>query len=297
MNAKRMNPVAYFCITFFFGLFGVHHFIDGKIGMGILYLFTAGIFGFGWLVDIIKAFIAIFDTPSKTQYTPSGAYYPDSLNSLPPPPRPEPVDGTEEYGFSPIYRDGECLAYEYDETVCCINGIVPEIHNCGGFELKFVQEPENEHDPAAVAIWLDDLKLGYVYRGQTQDMINDWIKKGGHFDGFVNLYSPERITYKIGFWKPLEEMPKKKCKITSSSDFLMCEAGDELSFDFDFSDCEYTLTDPAGNKIGVISSLYNYADINGLEPVTAKVLSTDIKSNGKSVIEFDVYFRKAKQML
>lgn len=35
-----------------FTLFG-HKFYEGKIGMGIIYLFTAGLFGIGWIVDII----------------------------------------------------------------------------------------------------------------------------------------------------------------------------------------------------------------------------------------------------
>ncbi|MDD7219862.1 MAG: TM2 domain-containing protein [Clostridia bacterium] len=43
-------------ITVCFGFFGVHQFMDHKIGMGILYLLTFGLFGFGWIVD---AFIAV----------------------------------------------------------------------------------------------------------------------------------------------------------------------------------------------------------------------------------------------
>jgi len=34
------------------GVFGAHKFYEGKIGMGILYLFTFGLLGIGWLVDI-----------------------------------------------------------------------------------------------------------------------------------------------------------------------------------------------------------------------------------------------------
>lgn len=30
-----------------------HKFYEGKVGMGILYLFTAGLFGIGWIIDII----------------------------------------------------------------------------------------------------------------------------------------------------------------------------------------------------------------------------------------------------
>ncbi len=36
------------------GVIGAHHFYAGKIGMGILYLFTGGLFGIGWFVDVIR---------------------------------------------------------------------------------------------------------------------------------------------------------------------------------------------------------------------------------------------------
>ena len=40
-------------LCIFLGYLGVHRFYTGKIGTGIIYLFTAGIFGIGWIVDII----------------------------------------------------------------------------------------------------------------------------------------------------------------------------------------------------------------------------------------------------
>ncbi|MDO4519167.1 MAG: TM2 domain-containing protein [Eubacteriales bacterium] len=43
-----------FCLCFFLGWLGVHRFYAGKIGTGILYIFTIGLFGIGWLVDLIK---------------------------------------------------------------------------------------------------------------------------------------------------------------------------------------------------------------------------------------------------
>ena len=45
--------VAFF-LCFFLGVFGIHRFYEGKFGTGLLYLFTGGLFGIGWLVDIIR---------------------------------------------------------------------------------------------------------------------------------------------------------------------------------------------------------------------------------------------------
>jgi TM2 domain-containing membrane protein YozV len=47
----KSKGVAYL-LWFFFGVFGVHRFYLGKVGTGILYLLTAGLFGIGWLVDL-----------------------------------------------------------------------------------------------------------------------------------------------------------------------------------------------------------------------------------------------------
>ncbi|WP_228373221.1 TM2 domain-containing protein [Demequina silvatica] len=41
-----------YILWFFLGVFGVHHFYMGKIGRGILWLLTGGLFLIGWIVDL-----------------------------------------------------------------------------------------------------------------------------------------------------------------------------------------------------------------------------------------------------
>ena len=44
---------AAFFLCHFLGVIGIHRFYAGKVGTGILYFFTGGLFGIGALVDLI----------------------------------------------------------------------------------------------------------------------------------------------------------------------------------------------------------------------------------------------------
>lgn len=52
-SGKLRNKWVAFFLCLFFGELGVHKFYEGKVGMGFLYMFTLGLFGIGWLVDLI----------------------------------------------------------------------------------------------------------------------------------------------------------------------------------------------------------------------------------------------------
>ncbi|CAN5912975.1 hypothetical protein BH11BAC7_BH11BAC7_22970 [soil metagenome] len=56
-------------LCIFLGPLGIHRFYLGYTGMGILYLFTAGLFGIGWIIDIILLIIPNGLTPKgETSY-------------------------------------------------------------------------------------------------------------------------------------------------------------------------------------------------------------------------------------
>ena len=52
------NPWGMLILCCFLGSFGVHKFVEGKIGIGLVYLFTGGLCGVGWLVDCIRYFMS-----------------------------------------------------------------------------------------------------------------------------------------------------------------------------------------------------------------------------------------------
>lgn len=49
LKDKRVSLI----LWLLFGIFGAHRFYEGKILSGLLYLCTCGLFGIGWLVDLI----------------------------------------------------------------------------------------------------------------------------------------------------------------------------------------------------------------------------------------------------
>lgn len=58
ISSKNKWIALFLCI--FLGVFGAHRFYVGKIGTGVVFLFTLGVFGIGWIADIINISIGNF---------------------------------------------------------------------------------------------------------------------------------------------------------------------------------------------------------------------------------------------
>jgi len=54
---NKEQAIVKFVLCIFLGYFGVHYFYEKKIVLGMLYLFTGGLFGIGWFIDCIRLLI------------------------------------------------------------------------------------------------------------------------------------------------------------------------------------------------------------------------------------------------
>ena len=129
-----------------------------------------------------------------------------------------PVDGSKSVEMLPAFQGDLIKVYQYTEQLCVIRdepsllSYIQSKVNEGLRQIEFEFEPENSFDDRAIIIKLDGKKIGYVYRGQTQDMINDFYYSKYEIAGHINTFAEEKITYKIAFYKP-----KTKCRIHTVS--------------------------------------------------------------------------------
>jgi TM2 domain-containing membrane protein YozV/uncharacterized Zn finger protein (UPF0148 family) len=61
-----------FWLAAFLGMFGVHRFYTGQFKLGLLYLFTMGLMGFGWLYDIFTIFFEKYKDGNGNLLSPMG---------------------------------------------------------------------------------------------------------------------------------------------------------------------------------------------------------------------------------
>lgn len=168
-----------FLITLFLGYLGVHKFKQGKKGLGFLYLFTFGLFGIGWIVDVIVAARNLFTRPltiASNQSSPaqSNASVSSAL----------PRTGKKEHhriaGTS--YRQKEIL------SLGCVNpdfsltkkelidnnleGTTIYNYTFSPSNIELVEEPDNEYDPNAVKVIIDGVHIGYIKKGSCSHVKN-----------------------------------------------------------------------------------------------------------------------------
>lgn len=285
-------------ITVLFGWTGYWRFKKGQKGLGILWLLTCGACGIGWLVDIIQA-CQVYSAASKsrqnlrTTQSPS-VYIPPVASAKPVAPIVTSQSSSQTVSSQPApsrptfpkIEEGKQLKYSYDDVnLYTLPEQMPDFSKVKlyGF-VDFAQEPENTYDPNAVYVMQDDIKLGYLYKGQLQKMANDFIRKGDKIIGFVSGIDEQNHKFKIdmGFYKPVQILSKvtlvgnKKEEIQSN--LIGCYEGDAVTIEYDILEETYNVLSDYGDFIGKLpkslnKKLEDYDEINGY------ILSIDEKTD------------------
>lgn len=75
-DRRRVNKVVYVLLTLFLGYLGVHRFLRGQIGLGILMILIGwATFGIWWFADIIISLVKLSDYPGDDFiFTPDGRF-------------------------------------------------------------------------------------------------------------------------------------------------------------------------------------------------------------------------------
>lgn len=194
------------------GIFGLVGDFSGELLLGSIVIGAVGVLLI-WLDKKAK------NTADATPTQPTV-----STPTAPAPKKEEIPDGEKDYNKLPNYANGMFRCYEYEQKICFIKEDNIEekfgyVIGNGGKQLLFEFEPDNQYDCMAVAIYLDDKKLGYVYSGQTQEMIHDFHRKGWEICAHLNKYSKEDMTasYKIGFYKPVDHLISKQFSLVKTT--------------------------------------------------------------------------------
>lgn len=69
---RSINKVVYILVAGFLGFLGVHRFMRGQIGLGILYLLTRGLLSIGGLIDFIISLVKLGKYEEDYKFTSNG---------------------------------------------------------------------------------------------------------------------------------------------------------------------------------------------------------------------------------
>lgn len=143
-------------------------------------------------------------------------------------------EATANRDLLPAIFDDYMLRYKYDAELCMIDNTAMDLSGNSGKQICFKQEPDNPYDENAVAVIMGENKIGYVYRGHIQDMINDWCKKDFEVGAHLNRIdvNKNKVTFRIGFYKPISGAESKVfplVRVTHTKDELGFSRADNLA--------------------------------------------------------------------
>lgn len=208
-----------FILCLLLGYLGAHKFYEKKILVGILYLFTAGLFFIGWIYDCIQLGNKLYknqhinkdiDTsqPSNTESTNSSITL-NTNNSVGNTNISHKILEKKNINF-PRILNGSLIKWQYSDVE--IKGV--QYRNIDfstlqiGDWVTFEEEPNNEYDSNAIKIIQSKIFLGYIPKGNLQDMILKYSKDDNYMImAKLNLIDEEKqyLQIHLVFFKKIIE--------------------------------------------------------------------------------------------
>lgn len=101
---------------------------------------------------------------------------------------------------------GNCwqLKYQYERKLCLYGSSASRVAGMENRIITFRKEPENTYDRRAIAVYRRDERIGYIYKGEMQNMMNKWLDQKHILIGFVKSVhlSSNNVTISIAFYEP-----------------------------------------------------------------------------------------------
>ena len=251
-----MDPWVRVLIIFFLGGLGVHKFVDKRIGMGILYLLTGGLFGIGWLVDLIKAIIAAVNSEGESTHAVS-ASTPNAFATVSEDCKFHPYESTFVDGASRQYR----YEFEFTPTDEDAEGVLWALT---GASRRTAHELAPQIANDRVELLFNGVLVGYTLF--KFDMFSDWVNRedplkiylleadrdAGIFRAAVDFYQDRR---KKNSWREQSVVALSSFKSRDKQEVIAAlSCGQELDVDDSADSADHVEVCYQGEAIGNLPS-------------------------------------------
>lgn len=184
---KPKNIILELVLCIALGWAGGHKFYNKKIGMGILYLLTYGLFGIGWLIDTIILIVNLIKekktleipSPASSSPTVSAPTVIDTTPSEVPmvadrKSKTYKVTAMQHYMSNIMKLASENFNYDNNKQDLIDRGLTNERvwkYEFHPSSVKLVPEPTNPHDKNAIMVLVDGEHVGYIKAGSCAHLL------------------------------------------------------------------------------------------------------------------------------
>ena len=249
---------------------------------------------------VFTVFYVQYKKPNTDQETPA----PTNISNNP---YHKPAQGIKKIEADVVFPKidgGYFLRWHYRESIALPQNLDKiRLNDC---DIKLVPEPDNQYDQNAVALYKGEYKLGYLYKGRTQEMVGSYIdRKDYQIKTVVCLLDPEnsKLAVRIAFYRDLdavqlETLTAPLTRITKKSEdwgssryenVSMLYVGDCVDI-VENDDGGYTVYDEYGNELGELSASTS-EKIEAFDIIYAKIANIELTESDTYKVKVSIFYR------